>query len=270
MTDPVIETKDIETKDIEDTGGAKTWLDAFPEELRDNPTLNKYKNLDALGAAHISLQAHLGEDKISKPITEDDWNDTYNFLGRPEEATGYELPVDELPDAVKNSLTEESMTSLKSKAHELGLNATQLKGMFDHYTSNIVEQQTLSDANKAQEAVDGEKSLKEEWGLAYEQKLGFAKKAVEEYGGEELLALLEKTGLGNHPDLVKAFAKVGESTMPDNELIGHDPESKLNSPEEAMDKAKQLMAHKAYLDKTHPEHTQLVKKVAALFAQAHK
>ena len=257
MTDPVIEnieeTKNTEgTKDIEDT---KTWLDALPEELRDNPTLKKYNDVNALSAAHISLQELLGK---KEPITE----------GRPEDATGYELPVDELPDAVKNSLTEESMTSLKSKAHELGLNATQLKGMFDHYTSNIVEQQTLSDANKAQAAVDGEKALVEEWGLAYEQKVGFAKKAVQEYGGEELLALLEETGLGNHPDLVKAFAKVGESTMPDNELIGHDPESKLNSPEEAMDKAKQLMAHEAYLDKTNPEHTQLVKKVAALYNQA--
>ena len=105
MTDPVIENIE-ETKDIEDTGGAKTWLDALPEELRDNPTLKKYTDVNALSAAHISLQELLGK---KEPITE----------GRPEDATGYELPVDELPDAVKNSFTEESMTSLKSKAHEL-------------------------------------------------------------------------------------------------------------------------------------------------------
>ena len=53
------------------------------------------------------------------------------------------------------------------------------------------------------------KELKTEFGPAFDERVALAQKAVHEFGGEGLKAALAESGLGNHPELVKAFAKAG-------------------------------------------------------------
>lgn len=258
---------DVEVAENTEAETPQTWRDSLPEDIREDATLAKYENVDSLAAAHINLQRHLGADKIAKPVTDSDWNDVYNFLGRPEDANGYEIA---LPEDVQGLISEESLNGLQSKAHELGLNQSQFTGLMDWWSNDQGRQMAAHKEGLETAITDAESAMKEEWGRAYEQNLAASQKAVQEYGGDELVQYLNESGLGNNPALIKAFANIAKANMPDKDLAGpqNNAEAAL-TPQEARDQASTLMAHPAYMDKTHPEHGGLVKKVQSLFEQAY-
>lgn len=55
------------------------------------------------------------------------------------------------------------------------------------------------------------KTDKEFGGDNLEQNLGVARQAIDTFGSKELKALLDKTGLGNHPELVRFAFKAGKA-----------------------------------------------------------
>lgn len=61
---------------------------------------------------------------------------------------------------------------------------------------------------------------KEMLGPSYEEDLALAVRAAETFGGEPLRQLLEETGLGNHPVIVKTFCQIGRATAEDSSLGG--------------------------------------------------
>lgn len=264
-------TAEMDTAPIDATTEEVTWRADLPEDIRENPTIGKYDSVEKLASAHINLQSHLGRDKIAKPVTEDDWNDTYDFLGRPESADAYEINInEEYPDQVKAAFDEQSLTAYKAKAYELGLNANQTQELLNFYGGNLAGQYAAMEEAQGQSLEEGEKALQAEWGRAYEQNKGFAQKAFEQYGGEELAQVMETSGLGNHPAVLKAFANIAKSTMADKELVGPTNQSgQALTPQEAKDQAAQLMANPAYTNKRHPEHAGLVKQVQRLFESAY-
>jgi hypothetical protein len=246
------------------------WRSTLPEDIRDNPTLAKYKDPVALAAAHINLQSHLGRDKIAKPKTDGDWDEVYNFLGRPESADKYELKLpDGIPDELKGSFNEDAMKGFREKAHSLGLNTKQVGELFGWYVGNTTGQYSAMQEGSAKGMDAAESALKQEWGRAYDQNVKFARKAFEEYGGDELAAIMDKSGMGNNPAVLKAFAKIAKTTMADKDLAGTTANAgRALTPDEARSEAKGLMAHPAYMDKKHPEHNVLVRKVQNMFEQA--
>jgi len=219
----------------------------------------------------VNLQSHLGRDKIAKPVTDSDWDDVYEFLGRPESADKYEIELPEgLPDEIASQFNDETLSSFKQEAHKLGLNAEQVKRLVAWQAGNMSNQHEFYKGIIDQSMEQGESALRQEWGRAYDQNLGFARKAFNEYGGDALAAKMESSGLGNDPDVLKAFANIAKTTMADKDLAGPSSGTHMAlTPEEARAEASTIMSHPAYTDKRHPEHNSMVKKVQGLFAQAH-
>ena len=250
---------------------AGDWRASLSEDIRENPSFSKFKDVNGLAASYVNLQSHLGRDKIAKPVTDSDWNDVYEFLGRPESADAYEVPLpDGLPDEVAAQFTEQKLSSFKQEAHRLGLNANQVKSLVEWQAGNVSEQHEAYKGTIDQSMEQGEIALKAEWGRAYDQNIGFARKAFEEYGGNALAAKMEASGLGNDPDVLKAFANIAKTTMADKDLAGPSGGTQMAlTPEEARSEASTIMAHPAYTDRRHPEHTAVVKKVQGLFNQAY-
>lgn len=56
---------------------------------------------------------------------------------------------------------------------------------------------------------------KELGGANYEQNVGIAKKALEKFGGDAVLDVLNKTGLGNHPEIIRWAYRVGKAMSDD-------------------------------------------------------
>ena len=53
-------------------------------------------------------------------------------------------------------------------------------------------------------------------GPRFEHNLRIAKKAVDHLGGRKLREVLEQSGLGSHPEIVRAFWKVGRAMAQPN------------------------------------------------------
>jgi hypothetical protein len=247
------------------------WRSALPEDIRDNPSFAKFNDVTSLASSYVNLQSHLGRDKIAKPVTDSDWDDVYEFLGRPESADKYEIELPEgLPDEIASQFNDETLSSFKQEAHKLGLNAEQVKRLVAWQAGNMSKQHEAYKGIIDQSMEQGESALRQEWGRAYDQNLGFARKAFVEYGGDALAAKMESSGLGNDPDVLKAFANIAKTTMADKDLAGPSSGTRMAlTPEEARSEASTIMSHPAYTDKRHPEHNSMVKKVQGLFAQAH-
>ena len=61
---------------------------------------------------------------------------------------------------------------------------------------------------------------KEFGGEKLQENLGIAKKAIDAYASPELKALLNETGLGNHPEVIRFVLKVGKSIKDDGFVAG--------------------------------------------------
>ena len=68
--------------------------------------------------------------------------------------------------------------------------------------------------------VDSIKADPEMGGAQLNENIAVAKKALDAFGTPELTQLLDTTGFGNHPEVVRAFYKIGKSISEDRLVIG--------------------------------------------------
>lgn len=93
--------------------------------------------------------------------------------------------------------------------------------------------QKLADiaAKQAQRQVEAHTKLVESWveqvkadkdigGDKLDENLGIARKALETFGTPELRDVLNASGLGNHPEVIKAFVKAGKAISEDKFVAG--------------------------------------------------
>ncbi len=70
------------------------------------------------------------------------------------------------------------------------------------------------------------KNDKEFGGKSLPENLSVAKKALNAFGTPELRAFLEETGLGNHPEIIRAFYRAGRAISDDSHVGGRAAQSK--------------------------------------------
>ena len=100
-----------------------------------------------------------------------------------------------------------------------------------------------------------------------------ARDAVEKFGGDSLKQVLDKTGLGNHPEVVKAFAKVGR-LIAEDEIIGRGSRAGFTmTPQEAQAQIQMKQGDrefmKAYTTSHDPGHASAVAEMTKLFELVH-
>lgn len=118
----------------------------------------------------------------------------------------------------------------KTLAGKDGLNLTQAQAqkLVDFQTS-IIEKQSKAtlDAFKAQTESWKSETIKA-LGNDHEKEIGFAAKAIDQFGGKELREILDQTGLGNHPAIAKAFVQIGKTISEDTFRSGDVQNQKLS------------------------------------------
>ncbi|MCY6514434.1 peptidase [Escherichia coli] len=109
-------------------------------------------------------------------------------------------------------------------ARELNLTNEQAQKMVDLYGTKImpmVQQQQAESWQKTTEQWAADvKADKEIGGDKLTGNLSAAQRALAQFGTPELKEYLEGTGLGNHPELVKAFIKIGKAMSEDGMVDG--------------------------------------------------
>lgn len=121
----------------------------------------------------------------------------------------YELKLPE-----NSQLDESVIERISSFAKEKGLTNDQAQQILDY------ESQSLDRFNEAQ--TEHIKSVTESWkadavkdkefgGEAFAKNVELAKRVAVKFGSEDFLKTLNETGLGNHPELIRVFFRVGKA-----------------------------------------------------------
>ena len=130
----------------------------------------------------------------------------------------------EFKPAEGQELDAAALEQFEPIARELNLTNEQAQKMVDLYGSKImpmVQQQQVEAWQKTTEQWAADvKADKEIGGDKLTGNLSAAQRALAQFGTPELKEYLEGTGLGNHPELVKAFVKIGKAMSEDGMVDG--------------------------------------------------
>src|SRR6056300_2091733 len=141
-TEPVAETTETTTatetvtQPTAQTPITNSWKDSISEEFRQDPNIAKFTEIDALAKSYINATRMIGQDKVAVPnnnSTDDQWNEVYDKLGRPESADKYKLEV----QSETAPLDEGAIKSFAENAHKLGLNNRQAQGILEYYKESM-------------------------------------------------------------------------------------------------------------------------------------
>jgi hypothetical protein len=115
-------------------------------------------------------------------------------------------------------------------AKDLGLTQEQAQKLVDIYPQ-IQAKQVEQWSQQVEKWAEDTKSDKEIGGDKLTVNVGLAQKALDTFGNKPLRALLDSTGIGNHPEVVRAFAKVGKLMSEDSLVLGGKKGGQLSAAE---------------------------------------
>lgn len=116
-------------------------------------------------------------------------------------------------------------------AKELKLSQDDAQKMIDKIAPALAEKQQRVMAEARQNWVESVKTDKEFGGEKLGENIGVAKKALDAFGTPELRALLNESGLGDHPEIIRAFYRAGKAISEDGRIVtGGKPQGKPEDP----------------------------------------
>ena len=244
---------------------AKSWKEAIPEELRNDPNISKFTELEALAKSYVNATRMIGQDKVAVPnnnSTEDQWNEVYDKLGRPESADKYQLDVKS--DIVP--LDEGAIKQFAENAHQLGLNNKQAQGILEFYKNSMESSAQQSKIDNETAQANAEQELRKEWGSNYENNIKKAGSIAKANMNPEVLDMELKDGtrLGDHPAIIKGFANIA-NLMSEDKLVSTESENVSQGTDYEAEISKIVNDRDGpYWNKSHPDHDKVVQQVFTL------
>ena len=244
---------------------AKTWKEAISEEFRNDPNIEKFTEIDALAKSYINATQMIGKDKVAVPnknSTDDQWNEVYDKLGRPESADKYSLNA----KSEVVPIDEQAIKQFAENAHQLGLNNKQAQGILEFYKNNMegMAHQAKVDTETAQ--AQSTQQLRQEWGREFDTNIKKAGALAKANMNPEILDMQLKDGmrLGDHPEIIKGFAKIA-GMMSEDKIVSTESEN-VSSNTDVETEISDIMNNKngPYWNKSHPDHDKMVQQVYTL------
>ena len=263
-TTPTTETPKQETQ-IEQPVVAKSWKEAIPEELRNDPNISKFTELEALAKSYVNATRMIGQDKVAVPnenSTDDQWNEVYGKLGRPESPEKYKLEV----QSETAPLDEGAIKQFAENAHQLGLNNKQAQGILEFYKNSMESSAQQSKIDNETAQANAEQELRKEWGSNYENNIKKAGSIAKANMNPEVLDMELKDGtrLGDHPAIIKGFANIA-NLMSEDKLVSTESENVSQGTDYEAEISKIVNDRDGpYWNKSHPDHDKVVQQVFTL------
>jgi hypothetical protein len=244
---------------------AKSWKDTISEEFRNDPNISKFTEIDALAKSYINATRMIGQDKIPVPnnnSTEDQWNEVYSKLGRPESPDKYKLNV----KSENVPIDEGAVKSFAEVAHKTGLNEKQAQAILDFYKANSEQSFRQSQIDTETAQANAEQQLRKEWGGNFDANLKRAGAIAKANMNAEILDMQLKDGtrLGDHPDFIKGFANIA-NLLSEDKFVGTAAENDASVRDyDAEIKAITGDLKGPFWNSGHPEHDKVVQQVLTL------
>jgi hypothetical protein len=245
-------------------GDNQNWKDTLPDELKNDPTLENYKDVESLAKTVVHQQKMMG-NRIPMPKNDEEKAELYSKLGRPDEPDKYDLAI---PDSHKQHFHDTALNNFKNVAHQIGLNNDQVNALIDYQVKELDAQQNLVNAGSTNQKEEVEAGLKKEWGYDFDKNLRAAQRAMQVYADDELMDLMN-TEVGNNPAVIKLFARLGKDVTED--MAQNTQNNSLQvSPLDAKQEIQQIMADTShpYFDASNPEHKNAVEHMRQLHEKA--
>lgn len=249
------------------------FLEMIPEDLRASASLNDINNVGDLAKSYVHAQQMIGRARVALPgenATDAERQEFFEAIGRPKTPDEYGIKKpDEYPKDLPYS--EEITKGFTNLAHEIGLTKDQAAKIHDWYVKGEMSNYQNLNQQVQQEFADQMKELMNEYGseAVLNERLNIAQFALRQLGDEETTSWLEETGLGNHPKIIKIFAKAGQMLREDGLLQGVAGSNNFSmTPEEAKSRLAELQRDRdfmrSYLSASQPGHREAVQKVQEL------
>ena len=242
-----------------------TWKDSISEVYRNDPNIQKFTEADALAKSYINAVRMIGQDKMivpNKNFTEDQWEEAYIKMGRPDSADKYSLDIKS--DVVP--LDEQAIKSFQEQSFKLGLNNEQAKGVLDFYKNNMEAQTQQAKVDAETSQAQAQNLLRQEWGRDYDANIAKAKSLATANLAPEVfeMQLADGSRLGDNVDVIKGFAKIA-SMMSEDKILSTESEN-MDKSEDIQTEIDQIMNDKngPYWNKSHPNHDKVVQQVYTL------
>jgi hypothetical protein len=256
------------------------WRSALPEDIRSEKVFESIKGKDlneafpVLAKNYLHAQKLVGADKLVIPgptATPEEKAAFYTKLGRPEkpEEYGYKLPE----GLTEDRLDKARIDAWRKEFHDAGIPKASAERFLNKFLADEFGTVQSREQAKAKELETNELAIKQEFGVKFDEKVNFARLALREFGNDGLSGLLEQTGLGSHPEVVKFFAKIGEGLADHRAVSGQGSQgNSFGSPAMAQQALTEFNANaentKALLDRNHPRHDEVVSHRQKLFEAA--
>ena len=136
-------------------------------------------------------------------------------------------PVVVVPEKYELKLPKDSLMDA-SVLDEIATQARE-RGLSNEAAQQLVDEQSGAVANYHEAQLQKVEDTRKEWGEtaaadkeiggdAFKENTELAKRVIDRFGSDDLKKSLDDTGLGNHPEMLRIFVKIGRS-MSDDQLV---------------------------------------------------
>jgi hypothetical protein len=193
------------------------WTTSTTKNLRADPRFvayaSKHKTLDEALQASIDM-----EEKAGKLVAIPDGKETdeeraafYTRLGVPAKPADYKLDLDPRIGVDKKQVEE-----YQALAHSMHMTNDQANTFFKLANERAAKEMESFRARNDEAKAQVQSVLRKEWGDKYNEEVAILSRGVRAYGGEELIADAEATGMGNKLSFIRLLHKLGRTTLEDS------------------------------------------------------
>jgi hypothetical protein len=242
-----------------------SWKSSISEQYRTNPNIEKFTEIDALAKSYINAVSMIGSDKIPLPnknATEEQWNEVYNKLGRPESPDKYKLELKTEAAAVDENVIK----GFAENAHKLGLNNSQAQGILEFYKQTLESGAKDMSITMESAQANAANELRKEWGKSYDENIQKAASIAKTYLGSDVLdtQLRDGSRLGDNVKVIKAFANIA-GLLSEDKIVGAGSDN-ITKARDIEAEIKEITNNKkgAFWNRMDPDHEKTVAHVLAL------
>ncbi len=258
---------------------AADWTGALAPELKTLAAHKGWRGPEDALRSYAHLERAFGADKVALPGKDakpEDWDALYARLGRPAAPEQYDLADVARPEGMP--WNAEGERAMLREMHAAGLSNRQARHLLSKYAEMQGGAWSAAASQGTRRVEEARSALRRDWGAAYDAKSDLANRAFRLAFGDGLdearqLRLADGSFLGDHPSLVRAFARLGES-LAEHPMAGAKGGAHLSAtPEEARAEIARMHGEpatmRALTDRAHPEYAGLVAKRDRLYRLAY-
>ena len=202
------------------TQEAAPYYSDLPEDLRHNPSIQKFDSYEAMARGYVAAQGLIGghgnKVEVSPGMNMEARKEIFSRMGLPKEPTIYDFKAtDTMPEAI--SPGSAFGQHLAKVSHEVGILPDQAQALYEKFEPYYASVAAEAEQTKAAATTKVDEELKAAWGDQYDSNLDAAVLATEKLGIKEDIA--EHIEYLN-PNIMTALMKVGEMMTEDSAIGG--------------------------------------------------